>query len=93
MKIKTIVEGHANDFDAAVNEALNEGYRLVRRDVIHDHHYAQLEKVDDPVSCDLMNAARAVHEECMNHDSCRDCLLDGICDNSSPAEWNYPDEV
>lgn len=87
MKIKTIVEPYAKDFDIAVNAALDEGYQLVRRDVHHDHHYAQLEKYDEPAPLNPIIAAHAVHEECMRHDSCRDCPLDGICDNASPAEW------
>lgn len=92
MKIKTIVKGHADDFDDAVNAALDEGYRLIRRDVINDHHYAQLEKADEPVQLNLMDAVRTVHEECLKYDSCRDCPLDNVCNNSSPAEWIYSDE-
>lgn len=92
MKIKTIVEGHAVDFDAAVNAALDEGYRLVRRDVINDHHYAQLEKTDEPIQLNLMDAVRTVHEECLKYDSCRDCPLDDICGNISPAEWDCLNE-
>ena len=96
MKIKTIVEPYARDFDMAVNAALEEGYQLVRRDIHHDHHYAQLEKPDEPdkpVHLNPIIAAYVVHEECMNHDSCRDCPLDDICENRSPAEWLCSEDV
>lgn len=47
-KIKTVIEKDAEKFDAEVNGAIAEGWRLTRRDVFPGHYFlAELERDDD----------------------------------------------
>ena len=100
MEIKTVVESHSwpGAFDEKVNEALADGWHLVRRDVLpgSDRFYAELVKLDPPAEAeepDLLDCARAIKAECDSHSSCRDCPLDGICDAEYPARWAIAEEV
>jgi rubrerythrin len=50
LEIKTITEEryNPNEFDRRVNEALKEGWELVRRDILPDMFYAELEREIEP---------------------------------------------
>lgn len=82
MKIKTITEElpFSNRFDDKVNEAMDDGWHLVRRDVIpagpnqnsHRLLYAELAQLDpapgvpEPQPADPFDAVRAVQAACLN---------------------------
>lgn len=107
MKIKTIVRGLPVDFDESVNEALENGYLLERREVLPDavagfKHYAQL-ILPDPVPeatdpRDLLRQVRAFcHSQPIEDCHANKCPLAAWCDQiregCDPSDWNLPDEV
>ncbi len=100
MEIKTVVESHnwPGAFDDKVNEALADGWRLTRRDVLQgsDRFYAELVKLDlpaEPETPDLLTAMRAIKAECDSHDSCGDCPARPWCNYHTPNNWELPEEV
>ena len=110
MEIKTIKNrfDNAAAFDAEVNAALADGWRLTRRDVVlpvqphtgsnyfHTMLYAELVKLDppaEPEAPDLLAAMRAIKAECDSHDSCKDCPVYPWCDLHAPFDWELPGEV
>ena len=82
MKIKTITEElpFSNRFDDKVNEAIDDGWRLVKREIIPagpnpDSHrllYAELVELDpapevpEPQPVDLFDAVRAIKAACLS---------------------------
>lgn len=106
MKIKTIRSAKADIFDICVNDALDEGWRLSRREVIQTamdvSYYAELVKVDEVPAPDPLEALRVVRDFCeeMPTEKCLGkCPLTPWCamycadDNMSPADWEIPEEV
>lgn len=105
MKIKTIRHARTDYFDEAVNEAFDEGWRLIRRDVLQTPSnvtfYAELVKVDEAPAPDPLEALRVVRAFCeeMPTEKCLGkCPLTPWCamycpeDGMSPADWVIPDE-
>ena len=74
MKIKTIVHEHPDTFDQSVNEYLDKGYELTRREILTPPtaghgpaaHYAQLTKQDEPEAPDPWDALRALKALCLS---------------------------
>lgn len=100
MEIKTIVSSMTwvGNFDEMVNDALAEGWRLTRRDVLPntDRLYAELVKLDppaEPEKSDLLTAMRVIKAECDSHSSCQTCPLYPWCDVHAPCDWETPEEV
>lgn len=110
MEIKTIKNrlDNAKDFDAEVNAALADGWRLIRRDVIlpvqpntgstyfHTMLYAELVKLDppaEPEKPDALAAMRVIKETCSSVDSCEDCPVQPWCNLHAPHLWELPEEV
>ena len=97
-QIKTIVWGigYTGGFDEAVNKALEEGWTLVRRDVIpmqvyrESILYAELEKSDDPIEVpsseeceiDYCDKCRYVSVSCSSY-PCSIC----DCGCNPPTHW------
>lgn len=96
MKIKTIrwKLDHAEDFDAELNQALADGYQLVRRDIVpgfrldggsflHNMLYAELVLPDPlpaPAAIDPFEALHAIKAACLNHKGpCNDCPITDWC--------------
>ena len=98
MKILTVISQTGEDFDAQVNKAMAEGWRLTDRGLRNTGTngamslYAELVLPDappEPVEPDLLTAMRAVQGECNEHTSCRaTCPLWGYCGNQAPHMWN-----
>ena len=94
MEIKTIVVPRGigtNVFDKQVNDALKEGFQLLRRDVLpgtkvglNDYtpaYYAELVKPDEPQvpkSRNVLDVLNVVRDFC-DSNKCGDCLLDEFC--------------
>lgn len=90
MKIKTIWTTYPATFDDQVNAALEEGWRLVRREVLQDPHcmddsalYAELvlpdpepEPEPEPLHPDPVDALRTVRDFCAGM-SLEKCLTTG----------------
>lgn len=110
MEIKTIKNrlDNAESFDADVNAALADGWRLTRRDFIlpiqphtgttyfHTMLYAELVKLDppaEPEKPDPLTAMRIIKAECDSVDSCEDCTLQPWCNYHRPNNWTLPEEV
>lgn len=109
MEIKTLISGtdRAVEFDAAVNEALADGWRLVKREVLPGMQYnatnwarralyVELVKLDppaEPEAPDLLAAMRAIKETCNSVDSCEGCPVQPWCDFHAPHLWVLPEEV
>lgn len=97
MKIKTIIGTEPADFDPKVNAALDEGYQLIRRDVVriadnNSRLYAELILPDAPAEPDLDAAMDLIKEECNRHLSCCECPLQDRCDCEPPSVWDVPEE-
>lgn len=94
MKIKTITSrfDSAENFDAMVNEALENGWTLTRREVLQPLAqsercttyimlYAELVKVDEPAAPMIwQEAVRALKETCIKTDRCDTCEMQEWCD-------------
>ena len=93
MKIKTIWTAKLTRFDDDVNNAMAEGYQLVRRDVLVDTNclndsvlYAELIQPDpepepEPVQIDWIKALHIVKAACLAHKGpCNDCPMTNWCD-------------
>lgn len=105
MKIKTVCRGLDNrcEFDQDVNQALEEGWQLVKRDVLNGGPltdtryqnrmlYAELVLPDppaEPAEPDLFACAEAIRQACARVTSCKDCPLHDFCENTAPHEWGY----
>lgn len=98
MKIKTIIRGlsWADEFDQLVNEALEDGWQLVKREVIADTQLLvelvllepkpEAEPPANPVA-----ALRALREFCVSR-PCEGCPLVYFCTrhlacDEGPADW------
>lgn len=105
MKIKTVWSHSAILFDDQVNNAFDDGWRLVKREMIRDTvgttFYAELVKVDEAPAPDPLEALRTVRDFCeeMPTEKCLGkCPLTPWCamycseDGMSPADWVIPDE-
>lgn len=97
MEIKTIVVPRGigtNVFDKQVNDALKEGFQLLRRDVIPGHddgsarlepaYYAELVKLDEPARKDdapsVFELLEAVSKFCAAKPTCDGCPLEEFCE-------------
>jgi hypothetical protein len=101
MKIKTIRSASTDIFDICVNDAMDEGWRLSRREILSDHTlYAELVKVDEAPAPDPLEALRVVRDFCeeMPTEKCLGkCPLTPWCamyaaSDISPADWEIPEE-
>lgn len=97
MRIKTVIENKSSDFDSAVNQALAEGWRLVRRDVVRiadksSRLYAELVMIDQPKEPDLFECAEVIRQACATVNSCEECPLENICQFDSPNKWRPMEE-
>lgn len=106
MKIKTIIEGFnwPGDFDNKINEAMDEGWQLVRREVIpgspNDSNklYAELVLPDPPAEPETFDPIKALHQivaACDAQDDCGHCPLYAWCCGlphwEDPTDWVLPD--
>ena len=101
MKIKTVVDNVANDFDKRVNAALEVGDVLTRRiSDVPGPFIAELVLTDPiPERPDPWEALRAVKELCesISAEDCRTnkCPLHTWCDNvranPEPTDWILPE--
>lgn len=108
MKIKTIVHDQPDDFDALVNEALEEGYMLEYRGTLQGTtvkigHYARLVLLDpepeglpEPQTLDPVDLLLQLKDFC-NANECEGCRLYDFCtrhlpNNEGPADWELPGE-
>lgn len=108
MKIKTIWRKTIKNFDDEVNEALAEGWHLVKRELVVDTQhldnsvfYAELAQLDpEPVPeaqpLDPVEALHVVQEFC-DSSKCEGCRLYDFCarhllNNEGPADWDLPGE-
>jgi hypothetical protein len=94
MKIKTIWTTRVSDFDDSVNNAMEDGYQLTRREVLPDPRdlegsvlYAELvlpDQPDEPETDDPIEALRTVQRVCLavSGDDCGTdrCHLRKFCD-------------
>lgn len=97
MEIKTVVMPRcigAKKFDKQVNDALKEGFKLTRRDVIPGHddgstrlepaYYAELVKLDEPARKDdtpnVFELLEAVSKFCASKPNCDGCPLKEFCE-------------
>lgn len=105
MKIKTVFDQSAAAFDAEVNEALADGWRLVRRfSDLPRAFIAELVLPDEPEAPpeprprDPFDALRVVRDFCDAH-KCEGCPLIDWCSrhlprNEGPADWTiYGEEA
>lgn len=109
MEIKTLIANTDNvvAFDKKVNEAMAEGWRLAKREILPGQQYnetnwarrilyAELVKLDppaEPETPDLLKAVQVIKAECDSHGSCEDCLVYPWCDYNAPCRWKLPEEV
>ena len=93
MKIKTIWRKNPRSFDEEVNEEIEKGYQLVRREVLVDTNclgdsvfYAELIKQDpapdpEPVERYAIQALHIVKDACLSHQGpCNDCPMTEWCE-------------
>lgn len=110
MEIKTIVYSFVGSraFDANVNAAMAEGWRLTRREVFPDGDgllYAELVKLSDedelsptPEPPTWQEAVEVLRDTCASVPGCTDCPALHWCakvvddDDPSPREWPNPYE-
>lgn len=109
MKIKTIYKQlvHAEEFDRLVNEAIEQGWSLIKREMLpggpltpDDYRpcmlYAEL-VMDEPTpkqqEISLMDAMRIIRKKCDSYDHCADCVLVDICCTNLPYKWELPEEA
>lgn len=105
MKIKTIRTNDTESFDIQVNKALEDGYRLAKRERVEyigskGDYYAEL-VLPDPAQelIDPWEALRAVKELCdsISAEDCgaNKCPLHTWCDNAranpEPTDWVLPE--
>jgi hypothetical protein len=109
MKIKTISSDlkWVGDFDNKVNEAMDAGWQLVRREVIpggpldSNKLYAELVLPDTPAPFDPALALHQVQTFChsVDQNDCGTdrCPLNGWCqrlrDCADPTDWDLSEEV
>ena len=93
MKVKTIWRENPRTFDKEVNEEMEKGYQLVRRDILVDTNcmgdsvfYAELVLPDpapepEPVEIDGIQALHIVKAACLAHKGpCNDCPMTDWCE-------------
>ena len=95
MQIKTVIESHSwpGCFDDKVNEALGDGWQLVRRDILpgSDRFYAELVKDDKPEPSEGIHWQQAmltVRQMCDSNHSCSLCPAIYNCLNGAPHKWD-----
>ena len=101
MKILTVITAWPDDFDHQVNEALEKGYILGRRDLVtveggHTRYYAelvQLDPVPEPDGAEAIQALHTVRAACLAHQGpCDDCPLTDWCEQlahgGDPTDWD-----
>lgn len=98
--IKTVWSVNASKYDAMVNEAIQEGYKLKVRDIRdlagQRGFYAELEKIDSAGVEEVVKMLRSIKEICENQTSCKDCPLDKyigeyVCEGKEPVGWVLPE--
>jgi hypothetical protein len=105
MKIKTIARNFdwVKEFDDLVNDAIEDGWQLARRDVLPAHSqgrrmlYAELVKLEpepEPETVDPLDLLRQVKEFCRGVDACINCPLADWCQQlrkgGDPTDWDLP---
>lgn len=109
MKIKTIYKQlvHAEEFDRIVNEAIEQGWSLIKREMLpggpltpDDYRpcmlYAELVMggpTSEPQKISPLEAMRIIRKKCDSYDHCADCSLGDICGSEVPYKWNLPEKV
>lgn len=100
MEIKTVVMPRGigtNVFDKQVNDAIKEGFKLTRREVVQSSLYAELVKLDDQPQMDdtltVFDHLAAIEVFCRNTPNCKGCVLKEFCathlaSNEGPADWD-----
>ena len=103
MKIKTVVDNISwpGDFDEKVNEAIDEGWQLVKRETVGSNLYAQLvlpdpAPVPEPMEIDGIQALHIVKAACLAHKGpCNDCPMTNWCEQlqhgGDPTDWDLPE--
>lgn len=100
MEIKTVcvAVGQAKEFDRQVNEALAEGFRLVKRELlpfaegpsryVERAYYAELVKLDEPPAPKPWEeAVKTLHDTCEAAGGCGEaCPMFEWCENNLPGE-------
>lgn len=106
MQIKTIWKplDYIGMFDNTVNDALEDGWRLTKREILPQNLlYAELVKLDQPPEqppMDPMQAVQILADTCKNADECSraGCPLHEWCDRwlpdaPAPSRWLESEEA